>query len=84
MVHLASPVPEVTHVSVGVLVFGVVVALALGWYGARWLQAERDEESLRARLAAAVRVMWQSRRALAGVIIVAGVFLDLWFRGKGR
>jgi hypothetical protein len=63
---------------------GIVIALAAGWYGARWLQAERDEISLRARLNAAIKVMWHSRRALVVVVVIAGVLLDVWFRGKGR
>jgi chromate transport protein ChrA len=84
MPDLATSFRAVTEMSTGAATVAIVIALALGWYGARWLQAERDEISLRARLSAAIRVMWQSRRALVAVVIIAFVAFDLWSRGKGR
>jgi hypothetical protein len=81
--HLALS-REVTEMSTGAAALAVTVALALGFYFARWLQAERDEISLRIRLAAAVRIMWHSRWVLLGVVIAGGLLLDLWFRGQGR
>jgi hypothetical protein len=81
--HLALS-QSVTEMSTGAAAIAITVALAVGFYFARWLQAERDEISLRNRLNAAIRVMWHSRRALAAAAVIAGVVLDLWFRGKGR
>jgi len=56
----------------------------VGFYFARWLQAERDEISLRTRLNAAIKVMWAARRALVVVVVIGWVVVDLWFRGNGR
>jgi len=84
MRDLAIAFHEVTQMSTVAATAAIVTALAAGWYGAKWLQAERDEESQRARLAAAVKIMWHARRVLAGVVITGAVLLDAWFRGKGR
>lgn len=70
--------------STGAATLAISAALALGFYFARWLQAERDEISLRSRLNAAIRIMWHSRRVLVGVVVIGGLLLDLWFRGQGR
>lgn len=82
-VHLALS-HTVTEMSTGAATVAISAALALGFYFARWLQAERDEISLRTRLAAAARVMWRSRGALAVAVIIVWLLSDLWFRGQGR
>jgi hypothetical protein len=74
----------VTSMSTGAAAIAVAAALALGIYGGRWWLAEKDEISARNRLANAVKVMWGGRRALLVVVVVCWVFVDLWFRGKGR
>lgn len=81
--HLALS-HTVTEMSTGAAAVAISAALALGFYFARWLQAERDEISLRTRLAAAVRIMWRSRGALAVAVIIVWLLSDLWFRGQGR
>jgi hypothetical protein len=74
----------VTEMSTGAATLAISAALALGFYFARWLQAERDEISLRARLNAAIRIMWHSRWALAVTVVIGWLLVDLWFRGQGR
>jgi hypothetical protein len=81
--HLALS-HAVTEMSTGAATLAISAALALGFYFARFLQAERDEISLRTRLAAAVRVMWRARGALVVVVIIGWLLTDLWFRGQGR
>ena len=81
--HLAAA-RMVTEISSGAVALAVSAALFLGWYGAKWHTAEKDEISARARLANAVKVMWAGRRALAVVVVLCAVLLDIWFRGKGR
>jgi hypothetical protein len=61
-----------------------VLALALGWYGHRWLTAESDADVAKARAAAAVRALWRSRRVMVAVGLVVIAAVDMWFRGKGR
>ena len=74
----------VTEMSTGAATLAIVAALALGFYTARWLRAERDEQGARASLAGAVGAMWRARRVMAWVVIAGAVLLDVWFRGKGR
>jgi hypothetical protein len=74
----------VTEMSTGAAAIAITVALAVGFYFARWLRAERDEMGARASLANAVRVMWHSRRVVAVVAVIGIVLVDLWFRGQGR
>jgi hypothetical protein len=81
---LCGSIREVTEISTGAAAIAVTAALAIGWYAARWLRAERDEIQARARLAEAVRLMWAARRAAVAVVIIGGVLADLWFRGQGR
>jgi uncharacterized protein HemX len=81
--HLALS-HTVTEMSTGAATVAISAALALGFYFARWLQAERDEISLRSRLNAAIKVMWSARRALVVVVILVWLLSDLWFRGQGR
>jgi hypothetical protein len=81
--HLALS-HAVTEMSTGAAAIAITAALALGLYFGRWLQAEQDEISLRARLAAAVKVMWRARGALAVVVVIVWLLSDLWFRGQGR
>jgi hypothetical protein len=81
--HLALS-HTVTEMSTGAAALAISAALAIGFYFARWLQAERDEISLRNRLNAAIRIMWHSRWALAVVVIIGWLLTDLWFRGQGR
>jgi len=81
--HLAI-FQNVTSMSTSAAAIGITAALALGFYFARWLQAERDEISLRTRLNAAIKVMWAARRALVVVVVIGWVVVDLWFRGNGR
>jgi hypothetical protein len=81
---LSLRVPEVTSISTGAAAIAVTVALAIGFYFARWLRAERDEIGARESLRKAVSAMWAARKVLVAVVIVAVVAADLWFRGKGR
>jgi hypothetical protein len=84
MPHDVALSRAVTEMSTGAAAIAITAALAVGFYFAKWLQAERDEISLRSRLNAAIRIMWHTRRVLVGVVVVGGVLLDLWFRGQGR
>jgi hypothetical protein len=81
--HLALS-HAVTEMSTGAAALAISAALALGFYFARFLQAEADEISLRNRLAAAVKVMWRARGALVVVVVIGWLLVDLWFRGQGR
>lgn len=81
--HLAAA-STITHVSVGAAVTGVAVALLLGFCGARWLQAEDDEQAARARLKGAIRVMWGKRWAMAMALLVLWAVALAWIRGQGR
>jgi hypothetical protein len=81
--HLALS-HTVTEMSTGAAALAISAALALGLYFGRWQRAERDEIRARAGLAEAVRLMWAARRVLVVVVIIAGVLVDLWFRGQGR
>jgi len=81
---LAAQSSPVATVSVDVAVVATVVALAGGWYGARWWQAERDEDAVRARLAGTLRILRGARRAAIVTALVVVAAVDMWFRGKGR
>jgi hypothetical protein len=61
-----------------------VIAVMTGWYGAKWLRAERDEETARAALARTVTVMWTARRAAVVVAVLGVLAVSAWFRGTGR
>jgi hypothetical protein len=61
-----------------------VVALALGWYAARWRVAENDRTFAKARVAAATRVAWRARRVILVVGFVAFAAVHAWLMGKGR
>lgn len=77
-------VPVVLEMSTGAASIAITVALAVGWYAAKWHRAELDEIRARASLATAVRVMWAARWVILGVGFVGWVVSDLWFHGKGR
>jgi hypothetical protein len=79
----AHPAP-VTSVSVYVAVIASVVALAVGWFTARWRRAERSVRGTRNDYNAAMKGAWGARRAMGGALIVLVVAADMWFRGKGR
>jgi hypothetical protein len=81
---LAAQSSPVTTVSVDVAVVATVVALASGWYGARWWQAERDEDAVRARLDGTLRILRRARRAAIVMLLIVVAAVDMWFRGKGR
>jgi hypothetical protein len=61
-----------------------VVALALGFYVAKWFQAENDEDTARARAAAATRAAWKARKVILAVGFVAFAAIHAWIAGKGR
>lgn len=61
-----------------------VVALALGFYTAKWFAAENDQDAARARAAAATRAAWKARKVILVVGFVAFAAIDLWIRGNGR
>jgi hypothetical protein len=84
VLRLAAQAAPVTEMSAGAAVIGIFVALLVGFYGARWLRAERDEQRAKVGLAAIVRAMWAARRAMIIVAVIGIVVIDLWLRGSGR
>lgn len=61
-----------------------VVALALGFYVARWRTAENDRNFAKARVTNATRAAWKARRVIAVVGFVAFAAVHAWLAGKGR
>ena len=68
----------------GAAVLAITIALAVGWYGAHFWLAEKDEISAANRHANAVKTMWHFRRWLAVVAVIVVLVLSLWFHGHGR
>lgn len=65
-------------------VVAIVAALAIGFYAARWFQAEDDQDAAKARAANATRAAWRARGVMLAVALAGLGFIDMWFRGKGR
>jgi hypothetical protein len=61
-----------------------VIALAVGWYAARWRIAENDRAFAKTRLAGATRVAWRARRVILAVGFIAFAAVHAWLAGKGR
>jgi hypothetical protein len=68
----------------GAAVLGITIALAVGWYGAHWWLAEKDEIAAGNRHANTIKTMWHFRRILVVVAVIGLVVAELWARGKGR
>ena len=65
-------------------VVAVVVALAVGFYWARWLRGERSLRGAKRDQAAASRGAWAARRAMILVAVVLVIVVRAWLHGKGR
>ena len=65
-------------------VVAVVVALAVGFYWARFLRAERSLRGAKRDQAAASRAAWAARRAMILVAAVLALVVRAWLQGKGR
>ena len=65
-------------------VVAVVVALAVGFYWARFLRAERSLRGAKRDQAAASRAAWAARRAMILVAAVLALAVRAWLQGKGR
>ena len=65
-------------------VLAVVVALALGFYYARWIRAERGLRGAKRDQAGASRVVWAARRAIVLMAVVLALVVRAWLQGKGR
>lgn len=70
--------------SAGAAVLAITIALAVGWYGAHFWLAEKDEISAGNRHANTIKTMWHFRWLLAVVAVIGALLLDLWFHGHGR
>ena len=68
----------------GAAVLAITIALAVGWYGAHFWLAEKDEISAANRHNNAIKTMWHFRWLLAVVTVIAWLLVSLWFHGKGR
>jgi hypothetical protein len=65
-------------------VVAVVVALAVGFYWARMLRAERSLRGAKRDHAAAGRAAWAARRVMILVAAVLVLVVRAWLQGKGR
>jgi hypothetical protein len=65
-------------------VVAVVVALAVGFYWARLLRAERSLRGAKRDQAAAGRGAWAARRVMILVAAAAVLVVRAWLQGKGR
>ncbi len=65
-------------------VVAVVVALAVGFYWARLLRAERSLRGAKRDQAAASRGAWAARRVMILVAAVLLLVVRAWLQGKGR
>jgi hypothetical protein len=65
-------------------VVAVVVALAVGFYWARLLRAERSLRGAKRDRDAAGRGAWAARRVMVLVAVVLVLVLRAWLQGKGR
>ncbi|MHB1431633.1 MAG: hypothetical protein ACYCVZ_05910 [Streptosporangiaceae bacterium] len=65
-------------------VSGIVIALMVGYYWARWRRAEQTRQVAKAAAESAGRAVWRAR----GVIVVTGLVvyavISFWFRGRVR
>ena len=68
----------------GAAVLAITIALAVGWYGAHFWLAEKDEISAANRHNNAIKTMWHFRRWLAVVAVIVVLVVSLWFHGHGR
>ena len=65
-------------------VVAVVVALAVGFYWARLLRAERSRRGAKRDFEAAGRGAWAARRVMVFVGAVLVLVVRAWLQGKGR
>jgi hypothetical protein len=65
-------------------VVAVVVALAVGFYWARLLRAERSRRGAKRDYEAAGRGAWAARRVMILVAAVLVLAVRAWLQGKGR
>lgn len=65
-------------------VVAVVVALAVGFYWARWLRGERSLRGAKRDHDAAGRGAWAARRVMILVAAVLVLVVRAWLQGKGR
>jgi hypothetical protein len=65
-------------------VVAVVVALAVGFYWARLLRAQRSLRGAKRDQAAASRGAWAARRVMVLVAAVLVLVVRAWLQGKGR
>jgi hypothetical protein len=65
-------------------VVAVVVALAVGFYWARLLRAERSRRGAKRDYDAAGRGAWAARRVMVLVAAVLVLVVRAWLHGKGR
>lgn len=65
-------------------VVAVVVALAVGFYWARLLRAERSRRGAKRDYEAAGRGAWAARRVMVLVAAVLVLVVRAWLQGKGR
>ena len=65
-------------------VVAVVVALAVGFYWARFLRAERSRRGTKREYEAAGRGAWAARRVMILVAAVLVLVVRAWLHGKGR
>lgn len=65
-------------------VVAVVIALAVGFYWARLLRAERSLRGAKRDHAVAGRGAWAARRVMILVAAVLVLVVRAWLQGKGR
>jgi hypothetical protein len=79
-----SHASAVTSMSTTTAAIFVAIAVAIGWYGAKWLRAEAGADGARKGAASAGQAMWAARRVMFGVALILAWVVNLWIRGGGR
>jgi hypothetical protein len=81
---LAVPAHPASQVAVGAAVTAFAVGVAAGWCVRGWWIAESDEQSVRQRYKNTRRVMWGSRQAVIGTVLLLWAVALAWMYGQGR
>lgn len=62
----------------------IVLALAVGFYGARWRQRENGLRAAKTQLDGAIGQVWKARKTILIAAIAVLAMLEYWLHGRGR
>lgn len=66
------------------VVAAIVLALAVGFYGARWRQRENGLRATKTLLDGAITQAWKARKTILITAILVFALLQYWLYGRGK